>query len=328
MDAAALQGVALRKINPQDRSSPILPSKDVDSIDGAAQYRAALLECNVEQWYPYLKEHTMRTVWIPISMEAARDIVHAAKSKLNDRPKSLLQLEADLEDLLQSQFGSEGAFIRTSTRSPKDSPACRNKSKQHLVEELRECGDDANERHVALLRASLQGMKAHTGAEALSLLTTSERVHTDLAEMLEEKGKQEVYNVVLREWVDIPVEKEFRAFVHNKKMTALCQYYHVCFFPGLQKEFKELTERIQGFFDREIKDLLPLSSYIIDFGVLADRIMVIELNPFSIATNPVLFSWKQDRVLLENGPFTAKMLLEKPEMSKGVEIAIQALLDE
>jgi len=87
------------------------------------------------------------------------------------------------------------------------------------------------------------------------------------------------------------------------------------------------VERCRKFFEVHLKKTIPLESYIIDFGVLDDgRIMVIELNPFSIATDPALFSWKEEKETLEKGPFISRKTEKPLAVTKGVEMAIHDLL--
>ena len=38
---------------------------------------------------------------------------------------------------------------------------------------------------------------------------------------------------VIRKWIPMPLEAEFRAFVNNGKLTAVSQYYHFIVFPKL-----------------------------------------------------------------------------------------------
>jgi len=73
---------------------------------------------------------------------------------------------------------------------------------------------------------------------------------------------------------------------------------------------------------------VPLKSYIIDFAILpSGEILVIELNPFGISTDSNLFSWIEDKKILEDGPFTARLTMAPFEVTSGVEMAIQQLLD-
>lgn len=95
---------------------------------------------------------------------------------------------------------------------------------------------------------------------------------------------------------DIPIEGEFRGFVYNKNLTALSQYYADCFFEGeniflyyyiilLIKNYLDLPPRkaeiekaVQEFFSTHIRDLLPFSSYIIDFVIFKDNsVMIVEV---------------------------------------------------
>lgn len=67
---------------------------------------------------------------------------------------------------------------------------------------------------------------------------------------------------------------EFRGFVCKKRFTALSQYFHIVYFADLVRDKEQVLHRILAFFE-EVKDVIPAESYIIDFGVLPDRVVVI-----------------------------------------------------
>jgi len=154
---------------------------------------------------------------------------------------------------------------------------------------------------LALLKASLGGMKVYNGKEALSLLCSSERIYEDLVAEFEKKEFHQL--LIIRDWVDIPVEHEYRGFVHNKRLNAISQYYHTIFFPDLPPVWEANMTKIKSFFAQKLSATIPLDSYIIDFALVkknnSDDIIVIELNPFSIATDSNLFSWKEDIEILK-----------------------------
>jgi len=168
-------------------------------------------------------------------------------------------------------------------------------------------------------------MHVYSGKEALELLLSSDRIYEDLTNELENKEFHQ--DIIIREWMEIPVEHEYRGFVYQKKLNAISQYYHTCYFSHLKEEFPLAVERIKEYFNKKLVDVIPLESYIIDFGLLQDRTIVIELNPFSVATDPTLFSWKEDITILEQGPFTTRKTLQPLPITKGVEAAIQDLLN-
>jgi hypothetical protein len=60
-----------------------------------------------------------------------------------------------------------------------------------------------------------------------------------------------------REFIPIPIEYEFRAFIVDNKFKAMCQYYHYIFFPTIV-ENKEAINNLVIQKWNEVKDLVPL----------------------------------------------------------------------
>ena len=285
-----------------------------------------LNEANIETWYDELKDHTMKTFFFPITKEIASAIVNTyldSKGESiqteNDK-KTLERLQKDIDDFLVNLKNAEkSAFIRLSTRSPKDSRKARSKSESFFEQESEKGFEDENARLIALVKASIQGLKIQTGKEAIELLTDSERVYDDLLTALEhlvKYPKEFTQKIIIREWIDIPIDMEFRGFVHDKALNALSQYYHYCFFPKLVQELPIIERRIKDFYE-SIKDSVSLNSFIIDFAVLEDEILIIELNPLFLGTDPCLFSWKTDKKIFEEGPYEFRIrnkLVEKKKI--------------
>jgi len=93
-------------------------------------------------------------------------------------------------------------------------------------------------------------------------------------------------------------------------LNALTQYFSFLYFKDLVDNKKEIEKRIVEFYD-SIKGCLPHNSYVIDFLVLIDRVLVIELNPFHAGAGAALFNWKTDRERFLNGPFEFRITTEK-----------------
>jgi len=126
-------------------------------------------------------------------------------------------------------------------------------------------------------------------------------VDTEYPEFFESK-------IIVRKFYEFDPHLEFRAFVNNGQLTALSQYESGIFFPNLQL-IKEVTcKTILSFFDI-IKQDIDLESYVIDFMILRDgTTKVVELNPWNAHSSGCMFSWKHDRELILNGPFTFRVL--------------------
>ena len=94
-------------------------------------------------------------------------------------------------------------------------------------------------------------------------------------------------------------------FLYHKQLTALSQYNTLLFSPRLLAKRSTICATIRKFFAETIIPKLAVGgfdSFVIDFALVGaehDRVMVIELNPFQPATDACLFSWKQERALLE-----------------------------
>jgi hypothetical protein len=63
---------------------------------------------------------------------------------------------------------------------------------------------------------------------------------------------------VLRQWITIPPQFELRAFVFDRKLTALSQYYDNAYFYELIANKERILEVVQQCFEA-IKDICPVS---------------------------------------------------------------------
>ena len=274
---------------------------------------------NIENWYPYLKKYTIKTSFLDLSKDEASILIKLYENKynLNSLSSSEVYLFHSLENRINSEMtlisSSKQAFVRLSTRSPKDSKKARDKRIQRYKEEINNVENDDNIKTLALLKSYLHGLRVTSGAEALELLCDSERVYDDLRDAIDKTDPFSM-NIGICEWVDIPFEMEFRGFVKNKQLTALTQYYHYIYFKDLPRQKEIITNAILKFFD-EIKDIIQLKDYIIDFVIIPERIMVLEFNPFVPGTEAGLFSWKTEKNILEQGPFEFRIRNE-PIISK------------
>ncbi|KAL4999096.1 cell division cycle protein [Aspergillus recurvatus] len=100
------------------------------------------------------------------------------------------------------------------------------------------------------------------------------------------------YNLVLRKYVNFNPSLEFRCFVRNRVVLCICQrdQNHFDFLFDLRDM---LRSRIQSFFDENLKDSFPDSSFVFDVYIPAphQRVWLIDINPWAERTDPLLFSW-------------------------------------
>jgi hypothetical protein len=150
-------------------------------------------------------------------------------------------------------------------------------------------------------------MECSTPNEIYLLLKSSDFVTHDLEHALddteEERGDGEAtspvapnipYYLILRKWITLNPSVEFRCFVRNRKLIALCQR-DLNRFEFLFNLKDKLLKVIQDFFDMKLKHTFPDSSFTFDVYVppMHDRVWLMDINPWAPRTDPLLFSWME-----------------------------------
>lgn len=329
-----LQSVRLKKVEPVSSRPAVVANEDVST------HQHLLMDANAEEWEGPLKHCTFPTSYLSLSRKDAQALMvqnirwhvsagivqeHEAVELVPQSDESLLEIDwephlRELEEKLQSKLdelaGSEkdcSFFVKSSCRSPKDAPAFSSKVETLYRGRLQQSETkDMNAQLDAMYFSGIQCMKVRHASEVLELFSTSRRIRTDLFIALQpEMGSREWnQNLVIRKWVDIEPDMEFRGFVHERQFHALCQYNHLLLSPRLVKQKEEIGQRMYKFWQEHIDPHLAehekLQSYIVDFALTGDNleeIWVIELNPFLDTTSPILFSWTRDNTVLREGPW-------------------------
>jgi len=236
-------------------------------------------------------------------------------------------------DISIKKFNGNPVFIRISSTSPKDSlmKNQREKLKQQLIEELKKATEDDEQGELAAInRACLNISQVYSGKQAIDLLSTSDRIYESLFSKLLLKTSFKV-NIIVREWKQITELFEFRGFVNNNKLTALTHYFKFCYAKEIEARALELEEKIKTFFNKEIANKLKeIEPYTIDFALLGNKIIVVELNAFGEKINAGLFDWNKDlEVLTGNSTFEFRYAnVNIPIPREKLPITLQIILDE
>ncbi|KAF2016368.1 D123-domain-containing protein [Aaosphaeria arxii CBS 175.79] len=100
------------------------------------------------------------------------------------------------------------------------------------------------------------------------------------------------YHLILRKWITLNPSVEFRVFVRNRKIIAICQrdLNHFDFLFSMQDR---LRQEIQDFFSIRIKDTFPDDNFTFDVYIPPphNRVWLIDVNPWAPRTDPLLFAW-------------------------------------
>ena len=109
----------------------------------------------------------------------------------------------------------------------------------------------------------------------------SDRVHQDLSMMLLRHTDLEFQvEMVVRRWdARIDPEYEFRVFVVDNAISAVSQYYDLCYVPEIAAHRDEIRERIDRYFVEQVRDRVRIPTYTVDLALspTSEHIWLIEL---------------------------------------------------
>jgi gamma-glutamylcyclotransferase (GGCT)/AIG2-like uncharacterized protein YtfP len=293
-------------------TTPKVTASQSPIMNGEHRLRSENLAFDIDVWYPPLAAHTFASVFLPLTRLEAQAIVAYYNASWRHIPdgmnasvvETLLTLEARIDEALK-QFHEKGAFLRLCGRSPKDGeptdPELRTQIWTNYQRTLRtmkgeedENEDDGNLRVAAIARTE-SWLRVRSGADAMPLLLTSERVFSDMIDWLH-FGEPE--QVVLREFSDaFDLSTEFRCYIQNGQLLGMSQYDTYAkhsFLQVLENRVTIIHAVISEW--RNVRDCIETidGSYCADFGVdmKAGTAQLIEISPFRNCTGPALFAWK------------------------------------
>lgn len=340
MMQSVLSGVVLRPVPKTVTDAGPTKSELLADVEKERERNEKLRSVDLETWYSSLEDFTFKTVFVPITPDEAREI--ATEYKKRKQSQLFEELTPTVSPLLKSleakiaaamrQLGSQAVFAKLSSRSPKDSQFCQNRAFNIVRDSLmqqrsRGASIDIHEILKTVMRASIQCLRLDSAADVLHCFCSSDRVcEDDIPLALSFAHRQWTQHMVLREWLDIPTEAEFRAFVLDGKLNGVSQYFTGAFFPKVVEQKHVILDLIRSLFDN-IKSKVPVQpgDYVLDLAINLDTgsAHVIELNPFGrpdgLGTGLCLFDRKNPKdlaVLFGDLPFEFRVETEKPNLSR------------
>mmetsp|Transcript_33557 Transcript_33557/g.57536 ORF Transcript_33557/g.57536 Transcript_33557/m.57536 type:complete len:411 (-) Transcript_33557:419-1651(-) len=341
--AAITAGVDLKATEVNDRSAVNLENAGQDALDDEHERWEYFFNSGCRTWFDLISNHTMSTTFCVLEPHEAKLIVDHWETRGRLIAAALARGEgsnptAELDALLKETIATLGplkerldvavaeecaksdvgkAFVKLSTRSPKDSKKAlaRAEASYNVRLDALDQLPSENERWIMLSEEVTKSSAIVNGDEALELLLDSDRVYEDLEYALRGPpgpnaptdgsadqhdagassatvphpagGEATRWNMelVARAWDPrLTPESEFRGIAWNGDLTCLCQYFHPLHFPGMRDRSEEVQrDIISKYNEPEVKSAVDrLGGHcIIDFAWLAPgEVIVIELNPF------------------------------------------------
>ena len=306
-----------------EKYTPTPANKHQRSANWDHKYRHQNMSVDMDVWYPMLKSITFKTFFIPLKYKEAETIInfHYYKNKRQDatftreETKILLNLQQKVDHYFQTiEELKNGAMFRLSGRSGKDMDYYDNdkiyqayqENLEKVSKKLNKDKNDINTKYVSITTL-MNRFKVNCGKDVLNVLLTSERLFLDLKDWLNHGGREQM---ILRQWDDsLCSDKEFRAFVQNNELKAICQDERFALFQDLIDN-KQLYEKLlNDYFNNSVKPLMKIPNYVVDFCILKNNeVKLIEFSPFLRCTSACLFRWdlNYDEMLHGTGKLTVR----------------------
>lgn len=142
-------------------------------------------------------------------------------------------------------------------------------------------------------------LRCHSIRDIFLLLKSSDFVTHDLtipfehcADVPHSASQSIIHHLVLRQWQDISTEGEFRCFVQNNAVVAICQRHLGIHFPHLTVHKETICSDILHFYHTSIKGKFADSDFTFDVWHRSKgNVVLVDFNPFGPLTDSLLFSW-------------------------------------
>ncbi|XP_062617157.1 cell division cycle protein 123 homolog [Saccostrea cucullata] len=147
-----------------------------------------------------------------------------------------------------------------------------------------------------------KSLKCTCPSDVYLLLKSSEFITHDLTqpfihcEDFDENGDQANvgYSLILRKWQDLNPGYEFRCFVRNNKLIAICQRNHTAYYEFFRQEKEDILSDIQSFFYHLVSLKFPNENYVFDvYRRDQGKLLLLDFNPFGEVTDGLMFTWDE-----------------------------------
>ena len=148
-------------------------------------------------------------------------------------------------------------------------------------------------------------LKCETAGDVFLLLQASDFCSYDVHHALEDimvddendKGRHTHHSplqLVLRKWCNLYPSQEFRCFVRQGQLLAICQRQTSQHYPHLAPDADLYQSYISEFFDVVLQEHFELTNYVFDVYIdKKNRVWLVDLNVWGRRTDALLFSWSE-----------------------------------
>ncbi|KAI7791947.1 cell division cycle protein 123 homolog [Triplophysa rosa] len=259
-----------------------------------------VVNCQFSVWYPLFKKHTIKSLILPIPQNVIDYLLDdgtlvVSCSENDNQHTQINNTDSDEDDI---QWTDDET---TTTVTAPEFPEFNIKV-QEAINVLRGCvfpklnwsaPRDAN---WIALNSSLQ---CQSLSDIFLLFKSSDFITHDLTKPFlhcsdDSPDPTINYELVLRKWSELIPGGEFRCFVKENKLIAICQRDYTQHYQHIAKQEANVSSSILEFFRDHIQYKFPDEDFVLDvYRDSTGRVWLIDFNPFGEVTDSLLFTWEE-----------------------------------
>lgn len=270
--------------------------------------REEILACEYSAWYRRLRKFTVPSIVIKPLPQAFLDYLASESIKLPPHPKD------DMNEIVNDSDNEYSDWEESGGESSEDEvvPAVTYKDFLDLHESIEAGIKKLGGAVTPKLNWSApkdarwimvgNSIRCDHVNDIYLLMNASDHIVDDLeypfnaVEGEDEKKEKDEFipELVLRKWMDINPAMEFRVFIKDKRIIGISQrdLNHYMFLEALKDE---LHDKIDEFVTETVIPAMDQEKYILDIYVPKpfNRVFIIDVNPFTRKSDPLLFTWNE-----------------------------------
>ncbi|KAH6684561.1 D123-domain-containing protein [Halenospora varia] len=256
--------------------------------------KSHILHCSYDYWHSKYRSSTLKSRIIPLSP--------AFLSYLREDgivlPSEIPVASANQNDNTTSDGWDEDPEPDPSLRFPE--------IHQQIKDTIAELGglvapklNWSSPKDATWISMTKNSMECATPNDIYLLLKSSDFITHDLEHAFDDCAADDSlqpgdirYVLVLRKWFKANPSCEFRCFVKQRRLIAICQR-DLNHFDFLFPMKEHIRDTIEEYFNRTLKGTFPDDSFAFDAYLPDpyDKVRLMDINPWAPRTDPLLFSW-------------------------------------
>ncbi|KAJ3099032.1 hypothetical protein HDU97_003518 [Phlyctochytrium planicorne] len=287
--------------------------------------------CAFSSWYPILKRVTFRSTIIPLPEEFveylnADGLFLPLDENGQAQPNYIHNINSDDDDSDAASFSD--AQNQGESKEETDDDDSKIPSFPMLESQIKDAIQDLGGKVLPKLNWSspkdatwmaLDGtLCCNNLSDVLLLLKSSDFIAHDLSHAYDDcvptndqeslPKRPKVFELVLRKWQNLNPSMEFRCFVKDKTLVGACQRDFLNYYDFLHENRPRIERDLISFYDNELKDTFPESSFVFDAYISAKgKVYLIDINVFGEKTDSLLFFWTE---IMRASEFTMRLVEE------------------